>query len=112
MAGVDHTGPPLSPGGTMNALNPTAPVTASPAAATSVPSETTGVPVKSPSVDLTLHTGRSEVSSLYDGPFDPPFRELARSWPYSGQLPPVSGAGLACGIRSSGLGGSLGFGSG
>jgi len=37
--------------------------------------------VKSPLVDLTLHTGRSAVSSLYDGPNSPPLRELARSWP-------------------------------
>src|SRR3954447_6772972 len=102
-----------------SAVQRSAPVEAStanteppPDAATRVPPETTGVPVKSPLVDLTLQTGRSDESSFHDGPHCPPSREFARSWPYSGQSPPVSGAGLACGMRSSGLGGSLGFGGG
>src|SRR5207248_5862220 len=52
-----------------------------PAAATSVPDATTGVPVKSPSVDWNVHTGPSVGISLYDGALEPPSREFDRPPP-------------------------------
>src|SRR2546423_9583287 len=83
-----------------------------PARATSVPEATTGVPVKSPSVDAKLHTGPIVGTSLNDGPSEPPLRELARSWPYIGHSLEVSGVGASLGSRSTGLGVLPGLGGG
>ena len=62
----------------MSVVHRSAPVEAStanteppPDAATRVPPETTGVPVKSPLIDFTLQTGRSDESSFHDGPHCP-----------------------------------------
>src|SRR4051812_29359702 len=75
-----------------------------PETAATTPSASTGVPVKSPSVDCTFHTGRSLRAWVAVGPAVPPSRELAMSWPYIGHSPAPSGAGAAWGTRSNGLG--------
>src|SRR5439155_4954025 len=72
-----------------------------PLPAMTVPEATTGVPVKSPSLDWKLHALVSAAALAGDGPSVPPSRVFAKSFPYEGQSAVAGGAATASAVAAS-----------